>query len=103
MAQFGTIPAPKRRTGPLERGPDLGGRCRIRTCVGVSRRIYSPWNSVRACPAAFASAAVNCVNGSGVFGLVRPSSARVVTTLAQPARRLGAHGRERYSTISGWH
>ena len=31
---------------PVSGGPkiasDLGGRCRIRTCVGVSRRIYSP-------------------------------------------------------------
>jgi hypothetical protein len=25
---------------------DAGGRCRIRTCVGVSRRIYSPSTGV---------------------------------------------------------
>jgi hypothetical protein len=35
-------PTPRTQSGPLERGPDMCGRCRIRTCVGVSRRIYSP-------------------------------------------------------------
>lgn len=30
------------KSGPLERGPDQCGRYKIRTCVGVSRRIYSP-------------------------------------------------------------
>ena len=30
------------RSGPVKTGPDQGGRYRIRTCVGVSRRIYSP-------------------------------------------------------------
>jgi hypothetical protein len=30
------------KSGPLERGPEVRGRYRIRTCVGVSRRIYSP-------------------------------------------------------------
>ena len=39
-------PRPSRRRFDIsvqrESASDLGGRCRIRTCVGVSRRIYSP-------------------------------------------------------------